>query len=438
MRVLVIGQGGREHALAWKLSQSPAVTALFTAPGNPGTAELGTNVDLPVTAAGDLADWAADAAIDLAIVGPEAALAAGVVDAFRARGLPIFGPTRAAARLETSKVWAKDFMARHQIPTATYRTFAQREAAIRYVQSLAPAHYPLVVKLDGLAAGKGVTIAADMASACTAVQTLCSDPAARVVIEAFLQGFEVSFLAISDGQTVRPLACAHDYKHAHEGDAGPMTGGMGAYSPLGFEPALTGPVMSTIVEPTIRGMAAEGIPYTGILYAGLMLTADGLRVLEFNARFGDPETQVILPRWDDDLCRVLAAAATGALADLPPFSWSDRAACGVVLAAAGYPGPVAHGGPIQGLDGAAAHSMIFQSGTRHDAETGQIQAAGGRVLTVVGLGAGLEAARAAAYARARQVHFPGCWCRQDIAALPADSGGLPWTATGAVPGAVAP
>jgi phosphoribosylamine--glycine ligase len=426
MKVLVIGQGGREHALAWKLSQSPSVAAVFTAPGNPGTAQLGTNVDLPVTAATDLADWAARTAIDLTIVGPEAALAAGVADAFRTRGLPIFGPTRAAARLETSKVWAKDFMRRHYIPTAAYQTFEQRDAAITYIRSLGRQDYPLVIKLDGLAAGKGVSIAEDEESALQAVHALLAEPPARVVIEAFLRGFEVSFLAISDGQTVRPLACAHDYKHAGDGDTGPMTGGMGAYSPVGFEHALTDRVMATIVEPTIQGMAAEGTPYTGILYAGLMLTAEGPRVLEFNARFGDPETQVILPRWNDDLCKVLATVAAGRLADLPPFSWSESTFCGVVLASPGYPGPLSTGGPIQGLAAADTRSLIFQSGTRYDAGTRQVHAAGGRVLTIVGKGKNLEEARTTAYHRARQISFGGCWCRNDIGAGSADTSMPPW------------
>ena len=416
MKVLIIGQGGREHALAWKLAQSPEVREIFIAPGNAGTAELGMNIDLPVTAAAELAAWANDAAIDLTVVGPEAALAAGVVDAFRARGLRIFGPTRAAARLETSKVWAKDFMARHHIPTAAHRAFAHTDEACASIHSLRPDEYPVVIKVDGLASGKGVTIAENAQSALDAVQAALGDPSrpARIVVEQFLHGFEVSFLAISDGRVARPLARAHDYKRAEEGDRGPMTGGMGAYSPVGSDDRLTGEVMATVIEPAIRGMAAEGTPYEGILYAGLILTSEGPRVLEFNARFGDPETQVILPRWSDDLYRVMVAATEGKLAELPPFRWDDAAACGVVLASAGYPSEPITGLPIQGLDSRKANALIFHGGTRREARTNDVCTSGGRVLTVVGKGATAEEARTVAYARADRIHFEGRQRRNDI------------------------
>lgn len=416
VKVLVIGQGGREHALAWKLSQSPEVQAIVTAPGNSGTARVGMNLNLPVTAAAELATWAAEAAIDLAVVGPEAALATGVVDAFRARGVPIFGPTRAAAKLETSKVWAKDFMTRHHIPTAAYREFADLDEATSYICSLPPEDYPLVVKIDGLAAGKGVEIAQDEGAALRAVRAALggSGQAGRIVVEQFLRGFEVSFLAISDGITARSLACAHDYKHALEGDRGPMTGGMGAYSPLGSEDRLTEQVMATIISPAIRGMAAEGTPFAGVLYAGLMLTAEGPRVLEFNARLGDPETQVILPRWGDDLYQVLSATVAGKLADLPPFTWSDAAACGVVIAAPGYPAAPAIGASIEGLDSDLPETWVFHGSARPDEQGRRVLTNGGRVLTVVGSSPTLAAARAAAYERVRAIHFQGCWYRRDI------------------------
>jgi len=427
MKVLVIGQGGREHALAWKLAQSPAVQEIFTAPGNAGTALAGTNIDLPVTASEELADWAADAVIDLTVVGPEAALAAGVVDAFRTRGLRVFGPTRAAARLETSKAWAKDFMVRRHIPTARHREFEQTGEANAYLHSLGSEEYPVVIKVDGLASGKGVTIAADQRTALDAVQAGLGEPggAARIVIEQFLRGFEVSFLAISDGRHARPLACAHDYKHAHDGDQGPMTGGMGAYSPLGIEDRLTDEVMATVINPAIQGMAAEGTPYEGILYAGLMLTAEGPIVLEFNARFGDPETQVLLPRWKDDMYAVLVAATAGRLPDLPPFSWDAAATCGVVLASAGYPGAPVIGLPIEGLSPSAPEVLIFHGGTRRNPRTNDVCSSGGRVLTVVGRGATVAEARTIAYERAGHIRFEGCWRRNDIGSEePGTSNGL--------------
>ncbi len=415
-RVLVIGSGGREHALTWKLAQSSRVSAVFTAPGNYGTAQVGSNIDLPVTAAAELAAWAESKGIDLTVVGPEAALAVGVVDVFRGRGMRIFGPTQAAARLESSKIWAKAFMMRHHIPTAAYSEFAEREEAVVYLRGLGPADYPLVIKVDGLASGKGVTIAENEAAALDAIEQAFSPAgaSARIVIEQFLRGFEVSFLAISDGVTVRPVACAHDYKHAHDGGSGPMTGGMGAYSPLGLEDILTEQVMATVIEPTIRGMAAEGTPYEGILYAGLMLTADGPKVLEFNARFGDPETQVILPRWKDDLYQVLDASATGDLAALPPFTWNKTYHCGVVLAAAGYPEAPKLGVPIQGLFAEEPAALVFQGGVRADMHTGLPCTSGGRVLTVVGRGQTPAEARLTAYEQVDRVQFAGSWRREDI------------------------
>jgi phosphoribosylamine--glycine ligase len=421
-KVLVIGSGGREHALAWKLAQSPLVSAVFTAPGNYGTAQVGANVDLPVTAAEELAIWAENEGIDLTVVGPEAALAVGIVDVFRGRGMRIFGPTKAGARLESSKAWAKAFMIRHRIPTAAYSEFAERGEALAYVRARGPADYPLVIKVDGLASGKGVTIAENEAEALGAVEQAFSPAGstARIVIEQFLRGFEVSFLAISDGVTVQPVACAHDYKHAHDGGSGPMTGGMGAYSPLGLEDILTERVMTTVIEPAIRGMAAEGTPYEGILYAGLMLTTDGPKVLEFNARFGDPETQVILPRWEDDLYQVLRASADGALAALPPFTWSTTYHCGVVLAAAGYPEAPELGVPIQGLSTEDMSALIFQGGVRANRQTGLPSTSGGRVLTVVGSGDTPAEARLTAYEQADRIQFTGAWRREDIGNMSSD------------------
>jgi phosphoribosylamine---glycine ligase len=364
----------------------------------------------------ELATWAEGTGIDFTVVGPEAALAVGIVDVFRGRGMRIFGPTKAAARLESSKVWAKAFMIRHRIPTAAYREFDKRDEALASVGALKSADYPLVIKVDGLASGKGVTIAENEPEALVAIKDAFSPTgsSARIVIEQFLRGFEVSFLAISDGVTVRPLACAHDYKHAHDGGSGPMTGGMGAYSPLGLEDMLTERVMTTVIEPTVRGMAAEGTPYQGILYAGLMLTADGPKVLEFNARFGDPETQVILPRWKDDLYQVLEAAATGTLAALPTFTWSKTYHCGVVLAAAGYPEAPKLGAPIQGLTTEDTASLVFQGGVRADRHTGLPSTSGGRVLTVVGRGHTPAEARLTAYDQADRIQFAGSWRREDI------------------------
>jgi phosphoribosylamine--glycine ligase len=285
-----------------------------------------------------------------------------------------------------------------------------------YVKSVAPDRFPQVIKADGLAAGKGVRIVHGREEALATLREQHeTGEAGRLVVEEFLQGFEVSFLALSDGSTVRPLACAHDYKRAHDGEQGPMTGGMGAYSPLGIEETLTAAVMRAIVEPAIAGMAVEGTPYSGVLYAGLMLTATGPQVLEFNARFGDPETQVLLPRWQDDLLDVLSAAADGRLAELPALRWSEAATCGVVLASAGYPSAAEVGEPIHGLDQAGAQALVFHGGTMvASGNMDQVVTAGGRVLTVVGQGATLEQARARAYAAAAPITFKGCWCRRDI------------------------
>jgi phosphoribosylamine--glycine ligase len=420
---LVIGQGAREHALAWKLAQSPAVSALYVAPGNGGTRAIATNIAIPATATEQLAGWAVEQRIDLAVVGPEAALAAGVVDAFRARGLRIFGPTRAAARLETSKAFAKAFMVRHGLPTAGYAHCASAGAAEAYLAAQPDHRFPLVLKADGLAAGKGVRIVRDRAEARSALADYAASlTEGGIVVEEFLDGFEVSFLVVTDGASVRALASAHDYKRAQDGDRGPMTGGMGAYSPVANERAWSTMALRTIVEPAIAGMAAEGTPYTGILYAGLMLTADGPRVLEFNARFGDPETQVLLPRWEDDLLEVLLAATAGRLAGLPPFRWSSDATCGVVLASAGYPDRPVSGGAISGLAAVDPAAVVFHGATHPAGDAGTACEAGsGRVLTVVGRGGTVHDARCRAYEVSRSISFPGCWCRADIGATAVDA-----------------
>ena len=423
-KVLVIGQGAREHALAWKLGQSPLVGSIQLAPGNHGTALSHCNVAIGVTEADTLAAWAQEEAIDLTIVGPEAALSAGVVDSFKIRGLHIFGPTRAAAQLETSKAWAKRFMSRHGIPTAAYAAYASIDEARHALQvdnqhndvreDTAPRTYPLVLKSDGLAAGKGVRIVQNQAEALEALRDLQESGATGLVVEAFLEGMEISLLAISDGVQVRPLSPARDYKRAFDGDRGPMTGGMGAFSPVpSFDDTLMQQVMTQIIEPTIAGMAAEGIPYRGVLYAGLMLCANGPHVLEFNARFGDPETQVLLPRWEDDLYVVLEAASEGKLAELGQFRWSNDVACGVVLAAAGYPSSVSNGQQIAGLAQAQAGSLVFHGGTAGDID-GRTVTAGGRLLTVVGCGRNMEEARSKAYQALGQISVADGWCRHDI------------------------
>lgn len=419
MKVLIIGQGGREHAIAWKLAKNPGVVALYIAPGNAGTAAVGTNVPLAVTAIADLVEFAATHFVDLTVVGPEIPLAAGVVDAFRARGLRIFGPTQRAAQLETSKAWAKAFMLRHGIPTAAYAEFTDAHEATQYLDKDERVRYPLVIKDDGLAAGKGVQIVQDRSEALASVRQAFAGGTARLVIEEFLHGFEVSFLAISDGVIARPLATAHDFKRAYDGDRGPMTGGMGAYSPVpGLDAAFSEAIMQQIIQPVVAGMAAEGMPYQGILYAGLMLTAEGPRVLEFNARFGDPETQVLLPRWEDDLYSVLASAVDGNLASLAPFRWRSESSCGVVLASAGYPRTSAGGGAIDGCNDMDADGLIFQGNTKLVPGEPLPIGAGGRLLTVVGLGATIDAAREAAYQNIGHVRCTGSWYRRDLGQAP--------------------
>ena len=420
MKVLIIGGGGREHALAWKVAQSPRVEQVFVAPGNAGTAhEPGlTNVAIEADDLERLVEFARDTQIDLTIVGPEAPLVAGVVDRFQAAGLTIFGPTQGAAQLEGSKSFTKDFLARHAIPSAAYRTFTEVEPALAY---LVEQGAPIVIKADGLAAGKGVIVAMTLAEAEAAVRDMLEDNAfgdagARVVIEEFLEGEEASFIVLVDGTTVLPMATSQDHKRALDGDAGPNTGGMGAYSPA---PVVTEAVheriMQDVILPTVHGMAAEGNPYSGFLYAGLMIDPEGNpRVIEYNCRFGDPETQPILLRLQSDLAALCLAAARGELAG-HTCAWDPRAAVGVVLAAGGYPGDYRKGDAINGLEAAAATGCkVFHAGTALD-DTGDIVTAGGRVLCVTALGEGVSQARELAYRGVEAITWNGVQCRRDIA-----------------------
>ena len=419
MNVLVIGGGGREHALAWKLAQSPRVARVFVAPGNAGTARDEALANVPLTAIPDLVEFARREQVAFTVVGPEAPLAAGVVDAFRVAGLRIFGPTQAAAQLESSKDFAKAFMARHGLPTAQYRTFTDAHAAHAYV---AQRGAPIVVKADGLAAGKGVVVATTRAEADAAIDAMLvgnsmGDAGARVVIEDFLEGEEASFIVMVDGRHVLPLASSQDHKRLADGDAGPNTGGMGAYSPAPVvTPALHARIMREIVVPAVNGMAADGIPYTGFLYAGVMIGADGApKVLEFNCRMGDPETQPIMARLKSDFVDLVEHAIDGTL-DVAEAEWDRRAALGVVLAAAGYPDHPRKGDVIEGLDRVtpAAHPdvVVFHAGTTQ--ADGRTVVSGGRVLCVTALGDSVRLAQRAAYAAVGDIRFAGMQFRTDI------------------------
>jgi len=419
MKVLVIGGGGREHALAWKLAQSQRVQKVYVAPGNGGTAtEPGlSNVDLADSAA--LADFAAAEKIGLTVVGPEAPLAAGVVDVFRARGLRIFGPTRGAAQLESSKAFAKDFMQRHGIPTAAHASFDDAAAAHAFVERQGA---PIVVKADGLAAGKGVVVATTLAQAHEAIDWMLVDNrlgvvhnagGARVVIEQFLEGEEASFIVLCDGKNVLPLATSQDHKRLLDGDAGPNTGGMGAYSPAPVvTPNVHARVMHEIILPTVAGMARDGMPFTGFLYAGLMIDAQGQpRTVEFNARLGDPETQPILMRLKSDLLEVLLHATDGTL-DQVRLDWDRRVALGVVVAAAGYPLNPRRGDAITGLPAAAEDLKVFHASTV--LRDGKLVTSGGRVLCVTALGDKTQLAQARAYEALQGIRIDGAQFRSDI------------------------
>ncbi|MDZ7661003.1 phosphoribosylamine--glycine ligase [Thiohalophilus sp.] len=417
MKILVIGGGGREHALAWKVAQSSRVERVYVAPGNAGTAREPGLHNVPIGAEDipALLDFARSEAIDLTLVGPEAPLVAGVVDAFTAAGLRCFGPSRAAARLEGSKAFSKDFLERHNIPTAAYGNFTDVEEAVAYVRQQGA---PIVVKADGLAAGKGVILAQTEEQAIATVRNMLAgnafgDAGHRVVIEEFLQGEEASFIVMADGRHALPMASSQDHKARDDGDRGPNTGGMGAYSPAPVvTPDIHDRVMREVIEPTIQGMAAEGHPYTGFLYAGLMIGPDGTpKVLEFNCRFGDPETQPILMRLRSDLVELCEAALDQRL-DSTPIEWDPRAAVGVVLAAGGYPDSYRKGDVIEGIPAETSDSKVFHAGTAE--QDGQIVTHGGRVLCAVGLGETVTAARQRAYAVTRQIRWDGVYYRNDI------------------------
>ena len=410
MKVLVVGGGGREHALAWKLAQGDRVQTVYVAPGNGGTAADPHLRNLPITDPAALADFCAAERIALTVVGPEAPLAAGIVDLFRARGLRIFGPTRGAAQLESSKSFAKDFMQRHGIPTALYATFTDAAAAHAHVDEHGA---PIVIKADGLAAGKGVVVAETNAQAHAAIDDMLSLPGARVVIEEFMAGEEASFIVLCDGINVLPLATSQDHKRIFEGDAGPNTGGMGAYSPAPVvTPNVHAKVMQEIVLPTLQGMARDGLPYTGFLYAGLMIDPQGQpRTVEFNCRLGDPEAQVLLMRLKSDLFELLMQATDGSLDQAEP-QWDRRTALGVVVAAAGYPAAPRLGDAITALPPEDAELRVFHAGTA--LVDGRLLTTGGRVLCVTALGGSVRQAQQQALQAVRQVRFDGAQWRNDI------------------------
>lgn len=420
MKILVVGNGGREHALAWKLAQSPRVTRVFVAAGNAGTA-LEENVEnIDITDIYALVSFAINEKIELTVVGPEAPLAAGIVDVFRGAGLKIFGPSKLAAQLESSKDFAKQFMVRHNIPTAKYQTFTDAEAAHAYLEQEGA---PIVIKADGLAAGKGVIVAEDLATAHAAIDDMLAgnkfgEAGARVVIEECLIGEEVSFIVMSDGHHVLPLASSQDHKRLLDHDMGPNTGGMGAYSPAPIlTPDLHARIMREVIMPTVNGMSADGILYTGFLYAGLMIDAQGNpKVLEFNCRMGDPETQPIMMRLKSDLVTLLRAAVNAEL-DKVSAEWDRRTALGVVVAAQNYPetphkGDVIHGLPARNAFNPDVH--VFHAGTTVHPHSGQVVTNGGRVLCVTALGDSVKLAQQNAYQAADQIHFSGLQMRRDI------------------------
>ena len=420
MKVLVVGGGAREHAIAWKLSSSPLVDALYVAPGNAGTAAVAENVPVLDTDLDGLARSARELGVDVTVVGPEIPLAMGIVDRFQAEGLRIFGPTAAAARIESSKVFAKELMLRHGIPTGRAEVFESYDDAARFVRKLSP---PLVVKADGLAAGKGVTVARTVDEALLAlrecmVDRVFGESGERVLVEEWLTGLEVSVFAFVDGESVSPLAAACDYKRAHDGDRGPNTGGMGAYSPPVFwNDALERDIRERVMLPVARAMAWEDSPFSGILYGGLMLTEDGPKVIEFNCRMGDPEAQVLLARLRTDLASIVLATLDGKLSETP-IEWGDEACVGVVVASGGYPGSYVTGLPVAGLSEAASFGEVFHAGIRAaDGSVAEAVTSGGRVLTVVGSGGSLAEARERAYGGAAKVSFEGAFYRTDIAAI---------------------
>ena len=415
MNILVVGSGGREHALAWKIAQSDRVQMVYVAPGNGGTATDNRLKNVPITDLHELAQFAINEKIGITVVGPEVPLAAGIVDLFRSKGLKIFGPTQAAAQLESSKDFAKEFMVRHQIPTAKHQTFSDVKSAHDYLDTQGA---PIVIKADGLAAGKGVVVAMNIAEAHNAVDMMLSDnklgdAGARVVIEEFLEGEEASFIVMVDGKNILALATSQDHKRLLDNDEGPNTGGMGAYSPAAIvTPQLHARVMREIIQPTVQGMAKDGIIFTGFLYAGLMIDADGNpKTLEFNCRMGDPETQPIMSRLKTDLLTVMEHAVNGTL-DAVELDWDRRTAMGVVMAAKGYPDAPVKGDVISGIPTETEDCITFHAGTQLVA--GELSVTGGRVLCVVGLGDTVKSAQKFAYDAIEKINFNGAQFRKDI------------------------
>jgi phosphoribosylamine--glycine ligase len=417
MKILVVGSGGREHALTWKLKQSPHAERIFCAPGNAGTAEIAENVAISAGDLKALVRFAKENRIDLTVIGPDDPLASGIVDLFSAEKLRAFGPTKSAARIEASKIFAKELMRAQKIPTAEARTFSDSSEALNYCERV---KFPVVIKADGLALGKGVIIAPDAATARSAINDMMDqgrfgDAGRRIVIEDFLRGTECSLHALVDGGSYRLLESARDHKRALDGDRGPNTGGMGAFSPANnWNDSLQSQFETEIMQPLLRGLHQEGITFHGLLYPGLIIGDDGVRVLEFNCRFGDPETQALLPRMKSDLLPLLEATIDGNVSK-HAIEWDTRAAVTVVLASGGYPGKYETGKTISGLDDAAKLEdvQIFHAGTKR--ANGEVKTAGGRVLAVTALGSSLEAARARAYEAVSRIHFENCHYRHDIA-----------------------
>ena len=417
MRILVIGSGGREHALIWKLRQSPQAERIFCAPGNAGTGEIAENISIPASDLKALASFAKDNRIDLTVVGPDDPLAAGIVDMFASEKLRAFGPDKSAARIESSKIFAKELMRSQKIPTAEARTFSDSSEALHYCEHL---RFPVVIKADGLALGKGVVIAANAAAARSTIDEMMNqarfgDAGRRIIIEEFLHGTECSLHALVDGKNYLLLESARDHKRALDGDQGPNTGGMGAFSPAdNWDPEMQSRFQSEIMKPLLGGLIQEGVTFRGLLYPGLIMTRDGPRVLEFNCRFGDPETQALLPRMKSDLLPLLEATIDGEI-ERCTIEWDPRAAVTVVLASGGYPGKYESGKSISGLEEAAKIEgiQIFHAGTKRDGD--EVKTAGGRVLAVTALGSTIERARSRAYEAVSRIRFENCHYRRDIA-----------------------
>ncbi|MFC1899875.1 phosphoribosylamine--glycine ligase [Chloroflexota bacterium] len=420
LKILVIGGGAREHALTWKIIQSSQAEEVYVAPGNAGTAQIAHNLDINPSDTESLLKTVKEKDIGLVVVGPEDPLGNGIVDRFQKEGIPIFGPSQAAAQIEISKIFAKELMQKYKIPTARSQSFSNYSQAGEYVQNQKA---PLVIKADGLAAGKGVIVATSKEEALDALTLIMKnrafgDAGNRVLVEEYLSGREMSALAFTDGTTIVPMAAACDYKAAFDGDAGPNTGGMGSYSPPHFyKPGLAKKILNTIMAPTVEAMRSEKQTYRGVLYSGLMLTDKGLKVLEFNARFGDPETQVILPLLKTDIVDIFRTTINGNL-DKINVEWSEDACVGVVMVSAGYPGKYKTGLPITGLDDLDKDIMVFHAGTKTGSDNGEVLTSGGRVLTVVATGETISTAREKIYNNLPRIHFEGCRYRRDIATTP--------------------